>query len=66
MKYYLITAALAHKLGVTSYRIGNEDTGYVVTAGDMCNLDGWQNNPDVQQLSEYEAKNIIKILTAHE
>ena len=34
MQYYLIPAALAERLGITSFRRGNA-SGYVVTSGDL-------------------------------
>lgn len=35
MKYYLIAAKDAVELRVTDFRRGNQEKGYVVTAGDL-------------------------------
>lgn len=36
MKYYLIPATDADMLGLTECRRGNQESGYVVTTGDLC------------------------------
>lgn len=35
LKYYIISAADAHRLGVTSFRQGNERKGYLVHSDDF-------------------------------
>lgn len=60
MQYYLIPAALAESLGLTSYRHGNAN-GYVVTSGDLTPYGISEAVADgAQPLTEKEAKEYIK------
>lgn len=63
MKYYLIPFVLASKLGVTGFRHGNSNVGYVVTAGDLVPL-GIEvaKAAGAVAMSEAEAINVINKL----
>ena len=42
MKYYIVTSEVADKLGVKTFRVGNDQAGYLVNNTDL----GYNVSPD--------------------
>jgi len=54
--YYIISAESARKLGVTAFRRGNEEKGYLVTSGDLVTAadDIWSSATRVTEKEAFE------------
>lgn len=50
MKYYIVTSEVADKLGVKTFRVGNDQVGYLVNNADL----GHTVNPDSDGVQEVE------------
>ena len=60
-KYYIISAQDAHQLGITSFRQGNAQKGYLVNVGDLSTAT--QNIiARAQEVTEQEALAFIETL----
>lgn len=59
--YYIISAESARKLGVTDFRRGNEDMGYLVTPGDLVTAAD-DIRRDAVQVTEKEAFEFVEQL----
>lgn len=56
MRYYIISAALAKKIGADTCRIGNRIAGYLVNSADL-DVQTIAENPDeVEEISAADAK----------
>jgi hypothetical protein len=57
MKYYIVTAKLADRLGVKPYRFGNNTNGYLVNQSDLAVI-GIEEavNEGARGITEEEAK----------
>ncbi len=61
LKYYIISADDAHRLGVTGYREGNESDGYLVHSGDFaCATEDFMDR--ALPVTENEAVEFVKSL----
>ena len=61
LHYYIISAADAHRLGVTAFREGNEKDGYLVHTGDFaCATDDFLER--ALPVTETEAVEFVKSL----
>lgn len=61
--YYRIPKKLAERLGVTQYRTGNADYGYVVNAGDFAPVGTAEAvKCGAEKLTEKEAIRIVRII----
>jgi len=59
--YYIISAESARRLGVTAFRRGNEELGYLVTSGDLVTAAD-DIRRDAVQVTEKEAFEFIEQL----
>ena len=50
MKYYIVTSEVADKLGVKTFRVGNDQAGYLVNNTDL----GYTVSPDSTGVQEVE------------
>lgn len=50
MKYYIVTSEVADQLGVKTFRVGNDQVGYLVNSSDL----GHTVNPDSDGVQEVE------------
>jgi hypothetical protein len=64
MQYYIITAMLAHQLGLDKISKGNDTKGYLVHQGDlvMCDIEREMNNGQLSELTISQAKIFVKNL----
>lgn len=63
MKYYWITAELAEKLNVASYRKGSKDKGYLVTSGDLAAYGLYKAiDEGAKEFTDKDAQNFLKII----
>ncbi len=61
LKYYIISAVDAHRLGVTTYREGNESKGYLVHSDDFsCATEDFMERAET--VTEKEAVEFVKSL----
>jgi hypothetical protein len=61
LKYYIISADDAHRLGVTAYREGNSKDGYLVHSGDFaCATEDFMER--ALEVNEKEAVEFVKSL----
>lgn len=50
MKYYIVTSEVADKLGVKTFRVGNDQAGYLVNQSDL----GYTVSPDSTGVQEVD------------
>lgn len=50
MKYYIVTSEVADKLGVKTFRVGNDQAGYLVNNTDL----GYNVSPDSTGVQEVD------------
>ena len=50
MKYYIVTSEVADKLGVKTFRVGNDQAGYFVNNTDL----GYNVSPDSTGVQEVD------------
>lgn len=64
MKYYIIKAELAGILGLTAYRYGNREAGYLVNQGDlvMCDMGQESDNGQLKEVSVSQARQFVNKL----
>ena len=62
MLYYIITAELAKSNGLDSYRIGDDEMGYLVNRGDLVavDIDACIENGTIREVSVTEGKEVVK------
>lgn len=60
MKYYIVSAEMAEKIGVKGFRTGNEKDGYLVNTSDIAII-GVQNAvlQGAREVTAWEAKKFI-------
>ena len=60
-KYYIISNEDARQMGVTEFRLGSPEKGYIVNSGDFGVVNG-EILARAQEVSEKEAKEFIEKL----
>lgn len=60
-KYYIISYEDARQMGVTEFRLGSPEKGYIVNSGDFGVVNG-EIQERAQEVSEKEAKEFIEKL----